>query len=211
MTECLRTYDALELWRDAEEVIRKEVVRKFIKKVRFIVIILSSFTDPVTQTVYSDSLAAPHSPIIPHTPLPTHQIPSMLTALPSSLPLRTPYTPFTAFVLKPSQLSGPSGFSSESPYARLLRDDDYPLTRLFNQMLRFVERDLCRIMQLAGKVSIKSLRGIDANQAQDVQVNAKGFHILANVVWDEFAQAIIEELGNTVFSVGRPNEFRKVR
>ncbi len=33
MTECLRTYDALELWRDAEEVIRKEVVRKFVKKV----------------------------------------------------------------------------------------------------------------------------------------------------------------------------------
>ena len=45
MTECLRTYDALELWRDAEEVIRKEVVRKFIKKVRFIAAILSSFTD----------------------------------------------------------------------------------------------------------------------------------------------------------------------
>ena len=34
MTECLRTYDALELWKDAEEVIRKEVVRKFVKKVR---------------------------------------------------------------------------------------------------------------------------------------------------------------------------------
>lgn len=33
MTDCLRTYDALELWRDAEEVIRKEVVRGFVKKV----------------------------------------------------------------------------------------------------------------------------------------------------------------------------------
>ena len=135
----------------------------------------------------------------------------MLAPLPSSLPLRTPYTPFTAFVHKRSELSGPSGFSSESPYAHLLQDDDYPLTRLFNQMLRFVERDLCRIMQLAGKVSVKSLRGINPSQTKDVQVNEKGFHILANVVWDEFAQAIIEELGSTVFSVGRPNEFRKVR
>ena len=33
MTDCLRTYDVLELWRDAEEVIREEVVRKFVKKV----------------------------------------------------------------------------------------------------------------------------------------------------------------------------------
>ena len=92
-----------------------------------------------------------------------------------------------------------------------MQDDDYPLTRLFNQMLRFVERDLCRIMQLAGKVSVKSLQGVNASQTKDVQVNEKGFRILANVVWDEFAQAIIEELGSTVFSVGRPNEFRKVR
>ena len=77
-------------------------------------------------------------------------------------------------------------------------------------MLRFVERDLCRIMELAGKASVKSHRGINASQTNDVQVNEKGFHILANVIWDEFAQAIIDELGSTVFSVGRPNEFRKV-
>lgn len=108
-------------------------------------------------------------------------------------------------------MSGPSSdFSSESPYAHLLQDDDYPLTRLFNQMLRFVERDLCRIMDFAGKVSVKSRRGMTTGQMNDVEVNEKGFQILANVIWDEFAQAIMDELGSTVFSVGRPNEFRKV-
>ena len=33
VTECLRTYDVLGLWRDAEDVIRREVVRDFVKKV----------------------------------------------------------------------------------------------------------------------------------------------------------------------------------
>lgn len=32
-TECLRTYDVLGLWRDAEDVIRREVVRAYVKKV----------------------------------------------------------------------------------------------------------------------------------------------------------------------------------
>ncbi|KAK2463244.1 hypothetical protein APHAL10511_004899 [Amanita phalloides] len=191
MTDCLRTYDALELWRDAEEVIRKEVVRKFVKK-----------------TVYSESLAVPHSPIMPHTPLPIHLTPAIATQLPSSLPLRTPYTPFTAFVSRPNQLAGPSSeASSESPFAHLLQDNDYPLTRLYNQMLRFVVRDLCRIMELARKVSVKSHGS--ANTKPQGHANEKGFHILANVIWDEFAQAIMDELGSIVFSVGRPNEFRK--
>ena len=33
VTECLRTYDALGQWRDAEEVLRRDVVREFVKKV----------------------------------------------------------------------------------------------------------------------------------------------------------------------------------
>ena len=35
VTECLRTYDMLGLWRDAEDVLRREVVREFVKKVLF--------------------------------------------------------------------------------------------------------------------------------------------------------------------------------
>jgi conserved oligomeric Golgi complex subunit 2 len=33
LNECLRTYDALGLWRDAEDVLRKDVMRPFVKKV----------------------------------------------------------------------------------------------------------------------------------------------------------------------------------
>ncbi|EGO25305.1 hypothetical protein SERLADRAFT_348146 [Serpula lacrymans var. lacrymans S7.9] len=53
LTECLRIYDTLSLWRDAEEILRKEVVRGFVRK-----------------TIYPGALNASHSPIIPHTPLP---------------------------------------------------------------------------------------------------------------------------------------------
>ncbi len=34
LTECLRTYDMLGLWGDAEDVIRRDVVRRFVRKVR---------------------------------------------------------------------------------------------------------------------------------------------------------------------------------
>ena len=32
--ECLRTYDVLGLWREAEEIVRRSVVDSFVKKVR---------------------------------------------------------------------------------------------------------------------------------------------------------------------------------
>ena len=38
----------------------------------------------------------------------------------------------------------------------------------------------------------------------------RGFEIMANVVWAEIGNSIIEELGTVVFAAGRPNEFRKV-
>lgn len=34
LTECLQTYDILGLWRDAEAVVRRELVHDFVKKVR---------------------------------------------------------------------------------------------------------------------------------------------------------------------------------
>jgi conserved oligomeric Golgi complex subunit 2 len=33
LVECLRTYDILGLWRDAEDVLRRDIVRDFVKRV----------------------------------------------------------------------------------------------------------------------------------------------------------------------------------
>lgn len=36
LKECLKTYDSLGSWRDAEEVVRREIVKGFVKKVRLL-------------------------------------------------------------------------------------------------------------------------------------------------------------------------------
>ncbi|KAF5386227.1 hypothetical protein D9615_002234 [Tricholomella constricta] len=196
LTECMRTYDILGLWRDAEDVLKKEVVRSFVKK-----------------TMYPGALAAPHSPVVPHTPFPATKTNSFSTNTP--LPPRTPYTPFTAFVSAKNNATYTLGSCSTSPYARLLDDADEPLARLYSQALRFVERDLSRIMDIAEKVSVKSLsrsrpeKGVSASR--ECSTDGKGFEILANVIWEEFGRAIMDELGGIVFASGRPNDFKKHR
>ncbi|PPQ67248.1 hypothetical protein CVT25_005832 [Psilocybe cyanescens] len=197
LTECLRTYAALGLWRDAEDVIRREAVRPFIKK-----------------TIHPGALAAPHSPIVPRTPFQS----SGTSAVPMTSMFSThqiPYTPFTAFVPKPT-LYHSTDTSPELPQAQLLEDTDDPLTRLYNQILRFVERDVSRIMDIAEKVTVKpiSAKPIFGNDSSTLPenpnyVDSQDFQIMANVVWDELAQSITTELGGIVFAAGRPTEFHK--
>ncbi|KAF8893790.1 oligomeric golgi complex component, COG2-domain-containing protein [Infundibulicybe gibba] len=203
LKECLSTYDALGLWRDAEEIIRREVVRGFIKK--------DSFLSGTSQTIFPGALAAPHSPLVPHTPFPglnTNHIPV------SSLPPRTPYTPFTA--LHPKQIYT-SPTRGGSPYLSLLERNDDPLAQLYSQVLRFVERDLSRIMDISERISSKppSISRLETEQPEarsaetTSNVEYAGFEIMSNVLWDEIGRAVIDELGHTVFASGRPNEFRK--
>lgn len=211
VTECLRTYDMLGLWQDAEEVIRSDVVRAFVKKV---LAALSyghnSVLTSVLQTIYPGCLAAPHSPVMPNTPFPPVRSPAPPTT--GMIP-RTPYTPFTAFASK----QNPFEVNFEQPH--ILDDDGDSLAALFNTILRFVDRDLKRIMEIADKASVKpnsrskaamgkaALIGSVATQGKN---SSGGFEIMANVVWAEIGKAIMDELGNVVFAVGKPEEFRKV-
>ncbi|KAJ7096272.1 oligomeric golgi complex component, COG2-domain-containing protein [Mycena epipterygia] len=204
LTECLRTYDAMGLWRDAEDVLRRDVVRRFVKK-----------------SIFPGALNAPPSPIVPHTPFRSSTTPASVISA-SPLPPRTPYTPFTSFALKtPFQSSyGLGSTTSNSPYAHLLEDNEDPLARLYSQILRFVERDMSRIMGIADKVSVKALSIgrkdktlgtalVSLPLEKPNQGDGEGFEIMANVVWEEFGRAIMDELGLVVFAAGRPNEFRK--
>lgn len=176
------------------------------------------------QTIFPGALAVPHSPIVPHTPLATR---SNTSSSAYAHPPRTPYTPYSAFASKqnPFDLSYGASVASTSLYAHLLDDTEDALARLYNQILRFVERDLSRIMDVAEKVSIKSVSnsredkdvgaslmvpGIRDKGQMSSEVDGEGFEIMANVVWADIATAIIDELGGLVFSAGRPSEFRKV-
>ncbi|TRM69862.1 oligomeric golgi complex component, COG2-domain-containing protein [Schizophyllum amplum] len=200
LTECLRTYDMLCLWRDAEDILRRDVVRAYVKK-----------------AIYPGALAAPPSPLVPHTPFATTAAPSFLQSI---QPPRTPYTPYTALHNRTS-FAPTLGLASSSPWARSLEALDDPLAKLYIQVIRFVERDLCRIMDIAERVSIKPLPAMSREKNTSVgnlsmlasqptkSTEFHGFEIMANVVWAEIGNAIIEELGTVVFAAGRPNEFRK--
>lgn len=132
------------------------------------------------------------------------------------MPPRTPYTPFTAFASKQNPFD-----ASFDTHAHLLDDTDDPLAALYNTILRFVDRDMKRIMEMAEKVGVKPgtgtprlapgktpLLGVPVATAKTEQ--GAGFDIMANVVWAEIAKAIMDELGNIVFAAGKPDDFRKV-
>ncbi|KAJ7070166.1 COG complex component [Mycena amicta] len=196
LKECLRTYDVMRLWRDAEDVLRRDIVRRFIKK-----------------SIFPGALTAPPSPIVPHTPFRSTTIANPASALPP----RTPYTPFTSFALRtPFHPSYSLGGASVSPYAHLLEDKEDPLARLYSQILRFVERDMIRIMGIAEQITLKSTSSARKEKLlgtalvkSDPETDEEGFQIMANVVWEELGRSIMDELGHVVFAAGRPNEFRK--
>ncbi|KAJ3548647.1 hypothetical protein NM688_g5267 [Phlebia brevispora] len=199
VTECLRIYDILGLWGDAEEVIRTDVVREF--------------------TIHPGALAAPHSPIVPHTPSGVgHRQTSAAPATAATFP-RTPYTPFSAFASKQNPFE--TSFSIHTQ-AHLLDDADDPLAALYNTILRFVDRDMRRIMEIAEKVSVKTasrmttsasrtplLPAADVPVAKTKEEQEGGFEIMANVVWGGIGKAIMDDLGSIVFAAGNTDDFRK--
>ncbi|KAF9501520.1 COG complex component [Pleurotus eryngii] len=194
LAECLRAYDMLGLWQGAEEILQKQVVRGFVRK-----------------TIFPDALVAPPSPIVPHTPFQG----ASSTAIP-----RSPSTPYTAFFPRqpPSFLSQTS-VGTVTPHTHLLDDADDPLARLYNQILRFVERDLGRIMEVAERASIVSNADVkpdksstDSSTVVDAHPSdgrTRGFRIFSDVIWAELGSTIMDELGTVVFASGKPNEFKK--
>ncbi|KDQ28122.1 hypothetical protein PLEOSDRAFT_44979 [Pleurotus ostreatus PC15] len=112
LAECLRAYDMLGLWQDAEEILQKQVVRGFVRK-----------------TIFPGALVAPPSPIVPHTPFQG----ASSTAFP-----RSPSTPYTTFSPRqPPSFLGQTSVGTLTSHTHLLDDADDPLARLYNQILRF--------------------------------------------------------------------------
>lgn len=207
--ECLRTYDVLGLWREAEEIIRRNVVDSFVKKVHNM--IFDSAFDlrihPSNQNIFPAALHVPHSPLIPQTPIPMGPR-SPVPPYTASLAPRTPYTPFTAFASKQDP------FALKMLQVQLLDESLGPLASLYNRIIKFVERDLKKLAESAEAICVKSgsrkPRTLPLHNPSSTQEPRKGFEIMANVVWAEIGQAIMDELGSVVFAAGKTDEFRKV-
>lgn len=84
--ECLRTYDVLGLWREAEDVIRKNVVDSFVKKVPG-EILSYPLTDTLTTVIRTSSPLLLLSPI----PLSSHKRRFPWVPDPHSLRIPPPY------------------------------------------------------------------------------------------------------------------------
>lgn len=137
----------------------------------------------------------------PRSPIPSHT---------ATLQPRTPYTPFTVFASKQDPLT------VKMLQVQLLDESLGPLASLYNQILKFVERDLKKLAESAEAICVKSGSRkpliLPQTMSLDTQEKGprKGFEIMANVVWAEIGQAIIGELGSVVFAAGKTDEFRKV-
>ena len=83
---------------------------------------------------------------------------------------------------------------------------------MYNQILRFVERDVCYIMDAAELIRAKSNHSqLPPNTVKTYgSEEEKKFSILGSVLWEELSRAIQDELGTVVFAAGRPDEFKKV-
>ncbi|KAF8578033.1 COG complex component [Ramaria rubella] len=193
LKECLRTYDILGGWRDAEEVIRREIMKGFVKKI-----------------IFAGALSVPHSPLIPRSPFPTRTFSSSGQLTPG-----TPYTPFTA---RPRKTAFEQQFASvPESHLPLLDDSSDALAALYNKILRFVERDIKGLMEMAEVFSARHRQSLApvgvVGHAHSSQPNERpqsdGFDIMSNVVWAEIGRAIMEELGPVIFAAGRPDEFRQ--
>ncbi|KZS98509.1 COG complex component [Sistotremastrum niveocremeum HHB9708] len=163
LNECLKIYDALSLQSEAEEIIRREVVRPFTKR-----------------TIFSSALTSPLSPTAPKTPFGASK-----TGFP-----QTPFTPYPTF-----PTSTPNDPSNLVP---LLDETANPLAALFNVIIRFVYRDLNEVIKLTEHLRPKIEQRVDG-----------GYQILAHVVWEEIGRAVLDDLGPTMFAVGKPDEFRQ--
>lgn len=122
----------------------------------------------------------------------------------------TPKTPYTAFPLTPWPRKAEEHFLSSGFPLSLLDDQDNPLAGIFNKILRFTERDLKVIMELAETVSERYRQSTTSIENLDSPNDTPGFEIMSNVIWADIGRAIMEGLGTAIFAAGRPDDFHEV-
>ena len=135
----------------------------------------------------------------------------------------TPITPYTAFGERRTSLGGPTFYiANQNSKLPLLDETDDNLATFYNNLLRFVEKDCRLIMDVTAKIGARHGKKqmsapevvednmLDGPDEGEHLATSSYFEIMANVIWAEIGQALMEELGAVIFSAGRPAEFKKV-
>jgi conserved oligomeric Golgi complex subunit 2 len=153
---------------------------------------------------------------MPRTPFASRKI------APDSVP-GTPITPYTAFGERRTSLGGPVFYvANENSKLPLLDETDDNLASFYNNLLRFVEKNCRTIMDVTAKIGARHGKKympapeavgdtiLDVPDEGEHLAVSSHFEIMANVIWAEIGQALMDELGTVIFSAGRPAEFKKV-
>ncbi|KIO31284.1 hypothetical protein M407DRAFT_68051 [Tulasnella calospora MUT 4182] len=194
LTECLKTYDLLRNWRDAEEAVRRDLVQPFVK-----------------STIFADALNVTPSPILVRTALPGRA---------SLMSPRTPYTPFTGVRANPFDAISVGALpllpeEDDEPLANLyntiLRFIQVNCTGVLelSEKINAKNRKTGRRLNPAAQTTESPQLASASGSIADLGLNMQGFEIMANVIWAEIGRSIMEELGSVVFSAGNPSEFQK--
>ncbi|GAA5898368.1 hypothetical protein JCM8208_006959 [Rhodotorula glutinis] len=189
LTTALRTFASLGLVHRAEDLIRTEVVRPFARRV----IHRDALSSSSSSSAAAAAGAAPASHAA-HVPVPYRLEP---------LPL-----PNSADTSSSSSSTATSGAPQ--------------LAALYNRVLDFVATECGVVLDVAERVladvavpspsgSVGAGEGAQGqeDEGHDDDERVHGFEVLANVVVDEVATALMGELGSVVFAAGRPAVFHQ--
>ncbi|GAA5836232.1 hypothetical protein JCM9279_002236 [Rhodotorula babjevae] len=191
LTTALRTFASLGLVDKAEDLIRNEVVRPFARRVIHRDALSSAAPAPAPA---AGARAAPASHAA-HVPVP--------------------------YRLEPLPVPSPTDASSSSSSSSASTSGAPQLAALYNRVLDFVATECGVVLDVAERAladvavpvpvvsagSASASEGGEEEREDDERVH--GFEVLANVVVDEVATALMGELGSVVFAAGRPAVFHQ--
>lgn len=217
LTDCFRTYASIGKYREAEEVIRKQLV-----------------TLAVNKIIYREALLSPQSPMLPATPFPhTGSIYSVLAgAQKGSRPTSFPFDSVNG-LSSITEAHIPSPYRIEPIYvpasaAGVDTSLSDALVDLYNKLLTFISKDLGDILDIterklsvsrdrpqkvdASRMQVFVALGItssvpDASMVEDQP--RQGFELLSSVVFAEIAHRLNTELSHLLFSAGRTDTFHR--
>ena len=131
----------------------------------------------------------------------------------------TPSSAFTSSSNIRSQLTAVGAYDSRDQLL-LVDETNDSLAGLYNEILRFLQRDAKGLLDAAAQVrASKIVRVPISNQDLDARRNVKrigvdkefsSFDIMSTVIWPEIGSVILEDLGDIIFATGRPDELYNV-
>ncbi|SCZ93005.1 BZ3501_MvSof-1269-A2-R1_Chr1-1g00545 [Microbotryum saponariae] len=206
LTSLLKIYASLDAIAEAEETIRKIVVRPW-----------------VTRIIHRNVLTSVQSPVLPSVSKSlengtgsrggSSQLAPAVQLIPSDDQRALP----AAYVYEP--IRSPSGGTSSETTDAASTD---PLLTLYNRILATISKECGLILDVAertitaptpmplagGGLMIKTSSTDDGLNNRSTGRRSQ-YDILSNVIWDEVGNRLISELGNVIFAAGRPSVFHQ--